>query len=370
MLSGISRDRKMMTMPGSKTTLIGLSNGLSNPWDVREALYPTEGTNKDRLRFLLHYAVLAPSIHNTQPWLFRVSNNEVVLIADRSRALPVVDPDDRSLIMSCGAALMNLRIAMRWFEFDPVVRTFPELTEPDILAAVRVRKGVPPSDDLTGLFRSIKRRRTVRKLFEIRDFPTDRFLDLENEATLEGAQLTTVTRIDLRREIATIVAEADRRQRENKSFRRELASWIHPNRSRSKDGLPRSRTTVQEALSEPGPLTIRTFDRGDGRAAQEEQLVSGSPVFAVLTTEADRLSDWLAAGQALERILLRGTAMGLSFSFLGQPIEMPTFRKQIANVIKSKKRPQAILRVGFARRTRPSPRRPLSDVLVHPGYTP
>ncbi len=370
MLNDTCRDHRMMTTLGAKRQLIGLSNGLSNPWDVREALYPMQGTNKDRLRFLLHYAVLAPSIHNTQPWLFRVSSNEVVLIADRSRALPVVDPDDRYLIMSCGAALMNLRIAMRWFEFDPIVRTFPELTEPDILAAVRVRKGVPPSDDLTGLFRSIKRRRTVRKLFESRDLSTEQFVDLETEAAMEGVQLSTVTRTDLRREIATIVSEADRRQRESKNFRRELASWIHPNRSRSKDGLPRSRTTVQEALSEPGPLTVRTFDRGDGRAAREEQLVSGSPAIAVLTTDADRPVDWLAAGQALERLLLRGTALGLSFSFLNQPIEMPTFRKRISDVIKSKRRPQVILRIGFARRTRPSPRRPLSDVLVHPGYTP
>jgi len=198
----------------------------------------------------------------------------------------------------------------------------------------------------------------------------EQFGDREHAAKLEGAQLKNVRRIDLRREMAAIVSEADRRQRENKSFRRELASWIHPNRSRSKDGLPKSRTTVQEALSAPGPLTVRTLARGCGRAAREDQLVSGSPAIAVLTTQTDRPVDWLATGQALERILLRGTALGLSFSFLNQPIEMSKFRKRVSDVIQSKGRPQIILRIGFARRTRPSPRRPLSDVLVHPGYTP
>jgi nitroreductase len=85
------------------------------PWLVRDTDYPMAGTIGDQLRFLLRYAILAPSGHNTQPWLFMITGDGIELYADRSRALPVVDPDDRELIISCGAALATLQIAMRHF---------------------------------------------------------------------------------------------------------------------------------------------------------------------------------------------------------------------------------------------------------------
>ncbi len=74
-------------------------------WDVAESDYPRTGSPADKLRFMLRYAVLAPSNHNTQPWLFRVRGSSVELYADRARALRVTDPDDRQLLISCGCAL-------------------------------------------------------------------------------------------------------------------------------------------------------------------------------------------------------------------------------------------------------------------------
>ena len=62
----------------------------------------------EELRPLVAQAVLAPSSHNTQPWLWLLLEGSVTLFADRTRALPVNDPDDRELTMSCGAALLNL----------------------------------------------------------------------------------------------------------------------------------------------------------------------------------------------------------------------------------------------------------------------
>lgn len=55
--------------------------------------------------------MLAPSSHNTQPWRFCTSGDRVELYADRTRALPFNDPEDRELTISCGCALMNTRVA-------------------------------------------------------------------------------------------------------------------------------------------------------------------------------------------------------------------------------------------------------------------
>ncbi|MBO0784056.1 MAG: hypothetical protein J2P37_35060, partial [Ktedonobacteraceae bacterium] len=80
-----------------------------NPLTISEEDFPKTGTPGEQLRFLLNYALLAPSEYNTQPWLFRVKENVIELYADTSRRLPVVDPDGREMIISCGAACYNLR---------------------------------------------------------------------------------------------------------------------------------------------------------------------------------------------------------------------------------------------------------------------
>ena len=75
---------------------------LGNSWNISEEAFPIQGRPKEKLRFLLNYAVLAPSGHNTQPWLFRLRDDKVELYADRTRGLAVVDPEDRALVISCG----------------------------------------------------------------------------------------------------------------------------------------------------------------------------------------------------------------------------------------------------------------------------
>jgi hypothetical protein len=87
-------------------------DSVTNPWHIPEAEFLRGGSRSEQFRYLLHYAFVAPSGHNTQPWLFRVTDDGVELFADRTRALPVVDPEDRELLMSCGAALCQLRVPL------------------------------------------------------------------------------------------------------------------------------------------------------------------------------------------------------------------------------------------------------------------
>ena len=93
----------------------------SDVWNVSENEFPSEGTTRDKLKFVLNYAILAPSGHNTQPWLFKIVDDKIELYADRTRSLPVVDPDDRELTISCGAALYHIQLAIRHFGYEDVV---------------------------------------------------------------------------------------------------------------------------------------------------------------------------------------------------------------------------------------------------------
>lgn len=105
-------------------------------WDTKESDFPEKGRVEEKLACLLNYAIMAPSGHNTQPWLFRITGNTVELYADRTRALPVVDPGDRELTISCGAALFNLKTAIRHIGYLPSIEIFPAQENPDLLAKI------------------------------------------------------------------------------------------------------------------------------------------------------------------------------------------------------------------------------------------
>jgi len=63
----------------------------------------------DQVDFLIATAARAPSVHNTQPWRFRVGEFAIELYADMGRKLRT-DPLGREMLISCGAALFGLRL--------------------------------------------------------------------------------------------------------------------------------------------------------------------------------------------------------------------------------------------------------------------
>jgi nitroreductase len=171
-------------------------------WNISEDMFPYGGPFFDKAKFFLNYAILAPSSHNTQPWLFNIDVNAIELYADRTRALPVVDPEDRELTISCGAALLHLLLAIRHFGYSCRVDLLPAKEErtiqqqkekEDLLARVYVEDWLESKADTTSskesssntqqkdlqkqedeensLFNVIVKRRTNRQRFEDKDIP-------------------------------------------------------------------------------------------------------------------------------------------------------------------------------------------------------
>jgi nitroreductase len=345
-----------------------------DPWAVPEADFPRDGLVGDWLRFATRYAVLAPSSHNSQPWLFRVIGGTLELFADRTRALPVTDPHDRELTISCGAALFHLRVALQHFGHPAHVKILPDRRHPDLLARVQLDAEEIPEFDpsFEALFEAIPNRRTYRRSFESGEvFPVlvDEF---ERDAKREGVVFVPLVDQRLRYQVAELVAEADRRQFADAGFCRELAAWMHWNRTRSRDGMPGYALGTGELGSVVAPLAVRTFDMGEGRAAKDRELADHSPLLAVIATPHDTPADWLAAGQALARVLLRGTANGVGASYLNQPLEVSDLRTILAATVGTTFAPQLVLRMGLLppEVLRPTPRRPAEDVLTGPSLAP
>lgn len=351
-------------------------------WEISEEEFPSAGSNKDKLKFFINYAILAPSGHNTQPWLFDVYNNIIAMYADRTRALPVVDPEDRELTISCGAALSHLLLAIRHFGYDYNLRILPTVQgKEDLLAQVIIenidsqpvafslKQGKEESVENL-LFESIAKRRTTRMRFLNRKVPESILSKLQSIVVSDESSTDVWLHIaeesDERGMLAELVAQGDRIQMADKRFRRELSSWFHPNRSHSKDGIPGYAFGYSDMMSLAGPLVIRTFDMGKGRAAKDKDLAEESPVLAILGSKADKPSSWLRTGMVLAKILLFARSEGISCSFLNQPIEVNELRSKVKEVIKAEEEghPQLLMRMGYGKEVTPTPRRSVKEVLL------
>jgi len=302
---------------------------------------------------LLEQAVLAPSSHNTQPWVFEVSDDLIRLHADRTRALPANDPDDRELTISCGCALLNLRAAAKGVALR--LSPAPERGEEDLLAEVRFDGDVDA--DLAPLARAIPERRTYRKRFAAREVGSDAIETLTAAAHAEGAWLDPLLEDDRRETAAALVAEGDAAQWADARWRRELAAWMHPRRSGDGLALPWLAVPVAKVV-------VRTFDMGNGVGAKDQELAEASPLLAVLGTGKDSASDWLRAGQALERVLLAATNADLQASYLNQPVQVSHLRPKLQNICDRDGFPQILLRIGYPEDELPAaPRRPVDAVV-------
>lgn len=324
--------------------------------------FPTWGGPAERLRHLLHWAVLAPSRHNTQPWSFEIEGDELRAYADLRRALPAADPDGRQLVMSCGAALVNLRIAAAHFGHATTQEVVRGHSRDGLLARVRLEERVVPSPQVEQLFQVIPRRRTNRLPLDGREPPTGLVTALLREARSEGAWLRPVE-APQRRAVAEAIAEADGALWASSRFRAELARWSRPNGTARRDGLPGYALGMSDAAALVQPLVLRFTNAGLVEAERDRRRALGTKALLVLSTPHDGEAEWIAAGEALQRVLLRAAAAGLSASYFSQPIERPELRRRLAQLVGGEGVPQLVFRLGYGVELRALPRRPVADVL-------
>jgi hypothetical protein len=333
-----------------------------DPWSIDPSCYPRDARGAEQLHFLLQFALLAPSTHNSQPWRFRIVDDDTVEVwSDPTRWLRRIDAAGRQLAMSCGAALFHLRLAVRRYGYADEVEYAPERSRPDLLARVRRGRRIAPTARDVELFAAILRRRTYRGPFLKRPVSAALSDALIREAAIEGAWLVRLHPHD-KLDVAAIIASADRRQLGDPVFRSELGEWLRPRGSRRRDGIPMVRKDVPTALPVVGPALLRAFDLGEGVAARERDLALQSPVVAVLGTELDEPRDWVTAGEAMESVLLRATHLGLAASFLNQAVEERDLRRPIGAAARTWGVPQLILRFGWGGEVATTPRRSVDEV--------
>ncbi|MGW4890891.1 Acg family FMN-binding oxidoreductase [Kitasatospora sp. NPDC004240] len=313
------------------------------------------------LENLVSAAVAAPSIHNSQPWRFRLrpETSTLEVRAARERALPATDPEGRALHVSVGAAVFNLRVAARHLGWAPDVRLLPDPAEPDLLAAVRLDLSAPARLPVVdALYEAIWHRHSIRTPFTADRVPPVVLDELLTAARAEEATLVLPDHEETTR-LLELTAEAERRNTTDPAQRAESRDWIRSGEL-PPYGIPARALGPQDR---EGRLPMRDFAALRPAEHRTPATFEREPRIAVLGTDADHPEDWLRAGLALEHVLLTATVHGVRASLLHQAMEWPQLRWAAREPHRRPGHVQMLIRLGYGPEGAPTPRLPAGAVL-------
>jgi nitroreductase len=302
----------------------------------------------------------APSVHNTQPWMWRVGKRSVHLYANRDLNLPHTDPDARDLMLSCGAALNHCVVAFAALGWQCKIQRLPNPAEPDHLAAIELHRS-PASEADVALAAAIPRRRTDRRNYGWWAVPYGDIALMGARVARAGVMLRRVDGLD---NLKRIVADAAWQHRTDYEYLAELTAWS--GRYASTAGVPARNAPQPDAMA---AISARTFAGGVLVQSPDSDPTDDNAIVIALGTAEDDTMARLRAGEATSLVLLTATALGLASCPITEPLEVVETRAAVqADVFGEEAYPQMLLRIGWAPVNAdplPStPRRNLSEVVT------
>jgi nitroreductase len=315
------------------------------------------------------FGVRAPSIHNTQPWRWIYRPGVLELDADRSRQLPALDPDGRSLLLSCGAALELARLGFAAAGWPTEVDRLPDPDRPDLLARIHTlgRTAVQPAT--VERAKAAERRRTERRPFLVEPVADEAIRALLAVATDVGSYAYAVQRADEQLDLAVVFSWADGVEMSEPAYRAELAHWTRA--ADAADGVPAAAIPhVSAGAPRHTDVPMRDFEAGVTGGEQLVELVDERPHYIVLFSMADDRAARLRAGEAYARISVEAERLGLASSAMTQAVDLPAIRERFRMLMDWPDHPQMVLRVGHPQLgpiPPPTGRRPLAAVFQFEG---
>lgn len=331
-------------------------------WGIKTSNYPYNGTSEEKIKFLLGYAILAPSTFNSQPWKCRIDKNQVKVFLDSERMPRKSDKTGRFGFISIGCFIENFIIAAKHFNFQVGIQLSPRpLKGLALVAVIRLseRKKQKVQDKL---FSSITRRITNRSL-SINKEIEGKIIDELKHLPEKDQKIIVLDRSSQNKLIA-ISIKADIEIWSDIDFRREHVSWIRNNLTRLKDGMPAFGVgigLVPSFFARPvvlSPLWPRI------QAKKNKKALSSTPNFIVLCSK-DGLEAWVRIGMLYERISLLLMASGITTAPMGQFIESDSARRKLKKLVGNGFIPQLFFRIGYPSKSTPhSPRLSVDDLLI------
>lgn len=326
----------------------------ARPWQVDASAFPEDAPRSEQYAFLLRYAHLAPSSHNTQPWHFEIEGDGISVLLDRERWLRVADADQRELYISVGCALENLLVAAEHFGFAGTVRYLPQGAEGDVAAEVQLQ----PSANISlhrpqTLFPAITQRHTNHRPYDGRPLTEEQVQRLQETAVESGIEIHLTADPSVRRTVDELVSRADALQFADPAWRQELGHWLGK-------GVFGSGWIMSKASQ----LAVTYLNMGQGTAKKDSELLDSASALGVITARPVDRTVQLQVGQVFERMFLTATAMEMALQPMNQILQVTETRAEFEALLPAAWGvPQLTFRLGYAPPEGHTPRRELSDVL-------
>jgi len=307
---------------------------------------------------VVELACLAPSVQNTQPWRWEIAHQSIALYSDEHRRLPVTDPEGRSLVISCGAALHHAQVAARALGWAPSVTRLPDGPDGGLLARVVLEPGAPGADAPRQL-EALERRYTDRRRFTSWPIPRDVVQTLASTASGAGGGATALTGLTARIQVELLVSRAIERQLADAAVGTEQRTWVD---REAEDGIPAEEVHPAERRGAQNRLS------SDRLSVTDQQRVEVSDGLIVLGGRSDDRAAWLATGEGLSALWLRATIDRLSVVPLSPVVEVEETRLALHHgVLGGTLLPHLLVRLGWQPIGRShvsrTSRRQLGDVL-------
>ena len=303
--------------------------------------------DQNLLQTLAHLAGLAPSAHNSQPWLFVIdgqSDQSITVKPNFSRWLDYSDPQKREFYLSLGTAGGNLLLAARGYGLGYAVEYLDKGPH-----GIWTKINFHTNDLLKAepkIVEAIKTRHNNRFPFESIPLPPEFIAAITNMGR-DGINVRVVEDQTKKLELQNVVAAATAEAFHDKKFTRELSSWMHPSLKKYRDGFVGYNLGIPWPMSFLFPSMLRHLPLAKPQTKMQVEMLEHAPAYAVITSVEDNPAAWLRAGRTFEEIAITAELNGIKIGVFGAPIETGNYYKQLQQVLQTNERPQMFFRLGY-----------------------
>jgi len=353
---------RSISAPAAVSPLAGCSGTDMDDYEEAAARLRAARAEDSDVAALIRFATLAPNGHNTQPWRFAIADPGVAILPDLSRRTPIVDPDDHHLYVSLGCAAETLAIAAAAHGRRGTV-AFDEAGDGRVV--VELGRGPARAGALYG---AIPARQSTRSDYDGRKVSAEDLKRLETAAASEGVSVALITDDARRAAFLDYVVAGNSAQMDDPAFVRELKDWLRFNPAealRTGDGLFSACSGHPTMPTWIGRTLLGWFlDKDTENEKYAGQLRSSAGVAVFIGDAADR-DHWVRVGRSFQRFALQATALGIRHAHVNQPVEVPSVRSEFAHWLGvGDRRPDLVVRFGYAPPLPMSMRRPVEAVIV------
>lgn len=312
---------------------------------------------------IIQYSVKAPSGHNTQPWKFKVLEDEIQIHPDFERALPIVDPDNHALYIGLGCAAENCIIAAKAKGFKPALIIYKS----DGVAIISIKMNTDPYQEKDVLVDYIEKRQVVKNGYKDTVVSEEVIGKLKGASVFEGIELYFLNTKKEIEALETFIVQGSNLQFGNEKFVRELLDWLRFSKKeaeREGDGVWNATMGMPGVGRFLGELIIGKMATPKSEAKRWKKLINASAGFVLFTAQENNAKYWINLGRAFQRFALTATQLDLSHAHVNMPCEEVVVRNKMAKHFDLPGHPLLLIRYGYAEDMPYSFRRSVEKVIL------